>query len=170
MRIRTISGPVFTAKTGAGSGVVDVGDRRGRRVGLGEAGRPQAAVTAEQTALSAGDRPGGQRGQLIAAVGLVKRPVRHAEPAQALEAAVELALVGNAADDQVRMGQVWRKEESCGLDSRVTGLDDLLRVGEVLPHEKVDVEGFLALVELHDILRERETVLPVQVYGRLSDL
>jgi hypothetical protein len=51
------------------------------------------------------------------------------------------------------MGQVWWKEEPGGFDGRVTGLDDLLGVWQVTPHEEVDVWGFLALVEAHGILR-----------------
>lgn len=127
---------------------------RGGRGRLAEPGRPQAAIAAEDPAADAADRPGGEGRQLMAAVGLAERPVRHAEPAESLAAAVEVTFVGNAADDEMRVGQGGREEEPCGFDGRVAGLDDLLGVRQVLPHEEVDIRGFVALVKGHGLLLE----------------
>jgi hypothetical protein len=98
------------------------------------------------------DRPGGESRQFLVAVGLVKRPVRHAKPAAALEAAIEMTFIGNAADDQVRMGQVGWKEKPGSLDGRMTGLDDLLGVRQVMPHEEVNIWCFVALRKAHGSL------------------
>jgi hypothetical protein len=141
-------------KMRAGSGVGYVRSEKGQRGHLAEPGCPQAAIAAEQASMAAGNRPGSEGGQFIASVGLVKRPVRHAKPAEALETAVEVTFVRNAADDQVRVGQVGWKKETCGFDGRVTGLNNLLGVGQVMPHEEVDVGRFVALVEAHGILLE----------------
>lgn len=77
------------------------------RVGLAylrETRLAQAAVAAEEPAAGAEHRLGGDGRKLIAPVGLVKRPGGHPAPTQPLHALEEPALVGNAADDQVRMG------------------------------------------------------------------
>jgi hypothetical protein len=153
--IRTPSGPLFSAKRGARSGVGLIeGGSRGSD--LPEPGGPQAAVAAEQAATAAEDRPGGQGRQLIAAIGLVKRMVRNAEPAETIDAAIKRTFVRDAADNQMRMRKISGKEETRDLDGRVTGLDDLLRVGQVFSHEEINIRCFVALVEAHGILRRRE--------------
>jgi hypothetical protein len=37
----------------------------------------------------------------------------------------------------------------------VAGLNDLLRVRKVVPHEEVDIRRFVALVEVHGVLLEQ---------------
>jgi hypothetical protein len=71
---------------------------------LPEAGLAQAAVASENAALLAEDRPSSDGRELIASIGFVKWPVRNAEPAESLQALVQLTFIGNAADDEMGMG------------------------------------------------------------------
>jgi hypothetical protein len=82
-------------------------------------------------------------------VGLVEGPAGDAGPPQVVQALEELALAGNATDDQVGMGQMLRDEKPCRFDGRVARLDDLLRTGKVVPHEDVDIGRFVVLREFH---------------------
>jgi hypothetical protein len=98
--MRTVSGHVFPVKTCVGSGVGFVGSSFRR---LHEAGLTQAAVASEDAAIPTEDRSRGEGRKLIASVGFVKWSVRHAEPAESLQALVQTTFVGNAADDEMRM-------------------------------------------------------------------
>jgi hypothetical protein len=99
--MRTVSGHVFPVKTCVGSGVGFVGSSFRR---LHEAGLTQAAVASEDAAIPTEDRSRGEGRKLIASVGFVEGPVRNAEPAAALHALVQVALVCDAANDEMRMG------------------------------------------------------------------
>ena len=103
--------------------------------------------------MRAEDRTRGQGRQLVAAVRFVERPVRDAESAKSLDALVKLTFVGNAADDQMGMREVLWNEGASGFNSRVASLDDLLREGEIMPHEDVEVRRFGNLLELHECLQ-----------------
>ena len=70
---------------------------------LPEAGLAQAAVASKESAMFTENRPGGEGRKLIASVGFVERPVRHAEPAESLHALVQVTFVGNAADNEMGM-------------------------------------------------------------------
>jgi hypothetical protein len=144
---RTLSGPIFTAKMGAGGCFGFFGGAQ-----LGEPGMAQAAVAAEDVAVPAEDRPRGQGRKLIASVRFMERPMRHAEPAEPLHALKQMTQVGCAADDQMGMGQVLREEEACNLDGGVTGLDDLMGMRKVGPDEEVDIRRVVALVVAHGTL------------------
>jgi hypothetical protein len=52
--------------------------------------------------------------------------MRDTESLESLDALVELTFVGNAADDQMRMREVFWKEVANGFDGRVASLDNLL--------------------------------------------
>src|SRR5258708_6582524 len=52
----------------------------------------------------------------------------------------ELALIGDANDDQMRVVKCWLKEKNSGrFDAGVSHLNDLLRMGKVFPDETVNV-------------------------------
>jgi hypothetical protein len=88
----------------------------------------------------------------MAPVGFVEGAAGDPGLSQVLQTLEKLALAGNPTDDQVRMGQVLAEKKSGRFDGRVAGLDDLLRTGEVVPHEDVDVRRFVVLGEFHENL------------------
>jgi hypothetical protein len=75
-------------------------------------------------------------GEFVAPVWLVEGTVCNSEAAQSVLTLEKLALAWNGANDQVRMRQVGGKKRFCNLDGCVAGLDDLLRNGQVIPHEE----------------------------------
>ncbi len=139
---RSLSRLAFTMKASAGrGGLVLV-------FCLRETGVAQAAITAQTPAPASTHRLGADRGELIAPVRLVEGAVRDPEPAQSVHALVKLALAGDGADDKVRMRRLCGKEGAPHFDGGVTGLDDLLRNGEVSPDEEINVRR-VVLRELH---------------------
>jgi hypothetical protein len=55
-----------------------------------------------------------------------------------------------------------REKEACGLDGGVTGLNDLMRMGQVMPHEEVNIRRFLALVKVHGVLLGNSLVIEIE--------
>jgi hypothetical protein len=127
---------------------------------LAEAGLAETAITAEEVAALAGDRLGGDGGQLVAPVRLVERTVSDAEPAQPVQALVKAPFIGDATHHEMRVRQAGRKKGPRGLDGRVAGLHNLIRYGEVVSQEEVQVRGLLTLGERHERLLSRAAVLP----------
>ena len=115
---------------------------------LRESGSSQAAVAFEDLAALAPDWLRAEGGEFVIPVRLAKGVERNPEPAQPVHALDKLAFACDGADDQVRMRQVSGKKRFRNLDGCVAGLDDLLRSGEVVPHEQIDV-GCVVLREFH---------------------
>jgi hypothetical protein len=94
--------PFFTLKRGIRRCLAWID---GFRSQLAEAARAhaQTAVTAQQAALATENRASGDSGQLVAAVGFMKRTMGQAKPAEAIETLVEFAFAGNTADDKMGM-------------------------------------------------------------------
>src|SRR5579884_871369 len=139
---RKVSSPTFTVKVIAGRclcfGVFCLRETR----------LAQAAIALEDLPACGRDRLGTDRGEFVVAVKFVEGAIRNPEPAQAIHALEKLAFAGNGADHQMRVRLVAGEKGFCNLDGCVTGLDDLLRKGEIVPDEEVDVRR-LALRELH---------------------
>jgi hypothetical protein len=91
---RSLSRRAFPVKARTGSGLGFIGPGQ-----LPETWLAQAAVAPKQAALLIKDGLGGDGRQLVVPVGLVKRPMGHAEFLQTLQALNELALVRNAVND-----------------------------------------------------------------------
>jgi hypothetical protein len=149
---RTFSGLLFPVKrsTGGCFRLVGVGPAQLRETRLAE-----AAIAAEEATAGAEHRLGGNSRQLIAQVGFVERPDGDPMPPQLIHALEQTALVRNATDDEMRMGQMLREEKPCRLDGGMARLDDLVGGREVDPDEDVDVGDFVVLREFHGTILER---------------
>lgn len=99
----------------------------------------KTAIASENAAVAAENRSSGKRRDLIVSVGFTKGTVRYAESAKTLHALAQLRFVRNAANDEMGVGQVRREEEANGFDGRMAGLDNLMGVRKVLPHEDIDI-------------------------------
>jgi hypothetical protein len=70
----------------------------------------QAAVPFEDVPLRAADRPGGDGGEFVLAIGFVEGSKWDVQPAQSIQANEKLPFIGDADDDKMWMGQILRNE------------------------------------------------------------
>lgn len=99
--------------------------------------------------LVAEDRLRGDGCHLLANIRLTKNTLANAETGKTMLTAAQLTLIVNTADDEKRVLSGWRKEAAGSLDRGVTGLDDLLGVGQVLADQNIHIR-LINLPELHD--------------------
>ena len=93
-----------------------------------------------------------QGGELVAEVGLEEGAEADAGALQAVAALAETPFVTDAADDKEGVFVLGREEGPDGLDAGVTGLHHLLRVGQVVAGDNVEIGWFRQLQERHDNL------------------
>jgi hypothetical protein len=92
---------------------------------------------------------GGGRGQFAGAVGFVEGVVTDSGPGQPCEAFAEARPVADATDDERGVFEMRGEESPGGFDDGVTGLDHLLRAGQVAADEDVNVGAVIYLTKLH---------------------
>jgi hypothetical protein len=105
--------------------------------------RAQQAETAERTAGLAADGLRGEGGQRWVEVGIEKGPAADAGAPELVEGTAEGGLIGDAADDEMRVLRVESAEGGCRLGDGVAGLDDLLAWGKVFADEHVQIRDLV---------------------------
>jgi hypothetical protein len=108
---------------------------------------------AEEVTSRTAQRLAGQRGELIAEIGLEEVAEADAGALEPVAAVAQAALVADATDDKEGVVVIGREEGPGGLDAGVTGLHHLLRVGQIVANENVEIGRLGYLQERHDDLR-----------------
>jgi hypothetical protein len=122
-------------------------------VQLAEAGMSQASVAFEELPLLASDRPGGDCGEFVLPVRLVKCSMRDIVTAKTIQTMKKPSFIGDANDDEVWVRTIGKKKRFADFENGVASLDDLLRKRQVGPDKDVDVLSGDALCEFHGKLR-----------------
>jgi hypothetical protein len=136
-------------------------------IGFGSA---QAGIPAKETATVTGDRLRGNGRQLIAKIGLIERPADDCERMQTRERGMQRELGRNADQHQVRMSRSGRQQRACNFNARMSGLNGLLRRGEILTNENINVRNKLRVVALREtghgnsLLIEEKTAAKVAAF------
>lgn len=96
--------------------------------------------------MGACDRLGRDGGQFIADVGLQEGAATNAGSLESIQMSAQIGSVADSADNQEGMLGRGREKGPSGLDGGVTGLDGLLRPGQIPPHQHVDIRPASNLV------------------------
>jgi hypothetical protein len=89
--------------------------------------------------LASAHRLRGGGGELVAEVGFGKDVKANSVAAQTIEAPAEMTFIADAADDDGRVLVMGREESPSGFETGMTGLHDLLRMGQIASDK--DVHG-----------------------------
>ncbi len=85
----------------------------------------------------------GERGQLVAEVGIAEGPATDAGAGEVVPGAVKRGFIGDAADDEMGVLRLEPAEGVDGLGDGVAGLNDLLGLGKVFADENVQVRDLV---------------------------
>lgn len=107
-------------------------------------------IPAENTATVTGNRLRGDGRELIAQIGLVKRPADNRQRVQTRSDAVQRLLGRNSDQHEVRMSRSGRQQSACNVDTRMSGLNGLLRRREILTNENIHMRKVLRVVALRE--------------------
>jgi hypothetical protein len=106
-------------------------------VQLPEAGLIQATVALEDLPLLPDNRPGGDSGEFVVSIWLVKNSMRDIKTAQTIQAVEKPTFIGDADDHKVRMRRIGWKKRFADFNYGVARLNNLLRKGQVSPDKDV---------------------------------